>query len=78
VPVSIDQAQIGELSLAETVDEVETRCEECKQHPFLCVASGQCVGHRVCCTRLVFDGEVEAQELAHPLVLRNCGQALVQ
>jgi hypothetical protein len=44
----------------------------------LCVATRESVGHRVKPSRTVLHGEVEAEELADPLVLRHCGQALVQ
>ena len=46
--------------------------------PVLGVAAGQGVRHGVEAPGAVFDGEVEAEQLADPLVLRNGRQALVQ
>ena len=39
---------------------------------------GQCVGHGVKTARPILDGEVEAEELADPLVLRYGRQPLIQ
>jgi hypothetical protein len=66
------------LGLSELVDEVEARSREGKELSLHGVALGQRVGNGVRRARLVLDGEVEAQQLANPVVLRNGGQALVQ
>jgi hypothetical protein len=69
---------VVQLGLPELVDEVEARSREGKELSLPGVAPGQCVGDGVRRARLVLDGEVEAQQLANPVVLRNGGQALVQ
>ena len=67
-----------QLCLPELGDEVETRGRKSKKLAVCSVASGQRVGDCVRRAGLVFYGEVEAQQFANPVVLRNGGQALVQ
>jgi hypothetical protein len=67
--------------VAEPADEVEAGRRDRLESPravLFGVAAGEGVGHCVRCSRLVLDGEVETEELAHPMVLRNGGQALVE
>jgi hypothetical protein len=66
------------LGLSELVDEVKARSRVGKELSIHGVAHGQRVGDDVRRARLVLDGEIEAQQLANPKVLRNGGQALVQ
>jgi hypothetical protein len=66
------------VSLAETLDEVEGRTRYGEKCRLLCVAPGQSVGHSVGVARFVLHREVEAQELAHPMMLWNGGEALVE
>ena len=64
--------------MAEAVDEVEARPRHSHGHGLLCVAARQRVGDGVRAALLVLDGEVKAEKLAHPVVLWDGGQALIQ
>ena len=72
------QGRIRVLRLSQPVDEVETGARDGEQHAFLRVAPGQGVGDDVCGARLVLHDEVETQQFPNPVVLRNCGQTLIQ
>jgi hypothetical protein len=39
---------------------------------------GEGIRHRVEGARLLFDDEVEAEKLANPMMLRDCGETLIQ
>jgi len=54
------------------------RARACCSVHSLGVTPGQCVGHGVEAARAIFHREVEAEKLAEPLMLGNCGQALVK
>jgi hypothetical protein len=73
-----DKGRVVLLSLSELVDKVEAQNREGKEFSLHGVAPRQRVGDGVRRARLVLDGEVEAQQLANPMVLRNGGQAQVQ
>ena len=74
-----DEGRVGELCLAETCDKVEARGREGQYGPFVRrVASRESVGHRVRRPRLVLDGEVKAQKLPHPVVLRDRREPLIE
>ena len=66
------------MGLMEAIDEVETCSEDSEGHGFLCVIAGQRVGHGVGVARVVLDREIEAEQLAHPMVLPNGCQALIE
>jgi hypothetical protein len=66
------------IGLPEAVDEVEMWSKDGKDHGFLCVVVGQHVCHGVGAARLVHDREIEAEQLAHPMVLQNVCQALIE
>ena len=73
-----DEGRVGVLRLTEAHDEVETRGEDGKNDPLVRVAARQGVRHHVRRARFVLDGEVEAQQLPHPVVLGNRGETLIQ
>jgi hypothetical protein len=65
------------LCLAKSVDEVEARRRESQDRPLLTgIASRQGISDGVGGARLVLDREVKAEELAHPVVLRDRRMAL--
>lgn len=68
-----DRNQRGVLvmGLTEAIDEIETWSEDSEDHGFLYVIAGQRVGHGVGVASLVLDLEIEAEQLAHPMVLPN-------
>jgi hypothetical protein len=73
------EGRVGELCLPKTRDEVKARGRQDQDGPFLrCVAAGERVGHHVRRPGLVLNGEVEAQKLAHPMMLRDRREALIQ
>jgi len=75
-----DESWVSVLRLTETRDEVEVeaRPRDGDDAPLVRVAAGQGVRHHVRRAGLVFDREVEAQQFPHPVVLGNCGEALIQ
>ena len=68
-----DQRGVLNISLSQALDEVKARSRERQDRCLLHVTAGQGVGHRIGAARLVFHGKVEAQQLAHPMVLGNGG-----
>jgi hypothetical protein len=49
-----------------------------QQVPRAFIAAGECVWHDVQDSRLVLDNEIKPEQLAGPLMLRDCCQALVE
>jgi len=79
--VDRDQGRVDGLCLAETADVVKARCRdgaETAHAVILSIATREGVRHDVGCPGLVLDGEVEAEQLANPMVLGNGGKALIQ
>jgi hypothetical protein len=73
------EGRVGELCLPKVRGEVEAQGRQDQDGPFLqCVAAGEPVGHHVRRPGLVLDGEVEAQKLAHPMMLRDRREALIE
>jgi len=75
------QCRVRGLRLAEAAYEVEPRCrdrQECACWGVVGVPAGESVSYRVRCARLVFHREVETQQLADPVMLRDRGEALVE
>jgi hypothetical protein len=73
------EGRVGELCLPKTRGEVEARGRQDQDDPFLrCVVAGECVSHHVRRPGLVLDGEVKAQKLAHPMMLRDRREALIE
>ena len=68
-----DQRGVLKICLPQALDEVKTRSRECQDRCLLRVTAGQGVSYRIGAARLVFHGKVEAQQLAHPMVLGNGG-----
>jgi hypothetical protein len=66
----------------ETCDEVEARRGDSQNSAacgiLFCVTAGEGIRHRVEGPGLVFDGEIVAEELADPMMLRNRGEALIK
>jgi hypothetical protein len=54
------------------------RCDRAGQRYLLSVAAGQRVGHRVQAARPILHGEIKAEQLANPLMLGNCREALIK
>ena len=71
-----DQSRVCGLGVAELIDEVEAGRRGGHERALFGVAAQESINHRVGEACLVLHGEVEAEELAHPMVLRNCGEAL--
>jgi hypothetical protein len=57
--------------VAEAVDENKPWPGDYEERHLLGVVPRERVGHNICAARLVLDGEIEAEELANPMVLRN-------
>ena len=74
------QCRIGGLNVVEMCDEVEVRCRDSENCTAvsLSVAAGEGIRHRVEGARFIFDGEVEAEELADPMMLRDHGEPLIK
>jgi hypothetical protein len=67
------------LSLTKTVNEVEARCRESQDRPLLAgITPGQGIGDGVGGARLVLDCEVKPEELAHPVVLWDRREPLIE
>jgi len=64
--------------MAQAADEVETGRRDSQQLTFLGVSARERVRHDVSRTRPVLNREVKAQQLPDPVVLGNCGEALVE
>jgi hypothetical protein len=63
------------------VDEIEARCRDNENRASVslhCVAEGEGILHHVEGARFIFDGEVEAEKLADPMMLRDRGEALIK
>jgi len=73
-----DRGRVGGLGMAQTVDEVESGRRDRHSLPFVGVAAREGVSDDVCGVGAVLHREVEAQELADPMVLRDRGEALVE
>jgi hypothetical protein len=77
-----DKRRIGGLNVVETCDEVEARRGDGQNSAacgvLFCVVAGEGIRHRVECPGLVFNGEIVAEKLAHPMMLWNRGEALIQ
>jgi hypothetical protein len=63
--------------MAKAFEELEGGACKRAEGDVLILASGQSIGDSVEATRPILDGQVVAKYLAHPLVLQNHGQALV-
>jgi hypothetical protein len=73
------ERRIGELCLPKTRDEVKAQGQQGQDGPFLrCVTAGERIGHHVRRPDLVLNGEVKAQKLAHPMMLRDRREALIE
>ena len=64
-----DESGIRGLSLTKTLNVVEAGHRDSEHRPLLYVLAGQGVRHGIGGARLVFHREVEAEELAHPVIL---------
>jgi hypothetical protein len=74
-----NEGRVGELSLAEMRDEVESGSRENQDAPVVqCVPTREGVGYHIRRPRLVLEREIKAQELPHPMVLGNHREPLVQ
>jgi hypothetical protein len=73
-----DQGQISGLGVAEALDEVKARRQNSHHLPFIIVVMGEGVGDDVRGARPVLHREIEAEELADPVVLRDHGEALIE
>uniref|UniRef100_A0A0A8ZTW4 Uncharacterized protein n=1 Tax=Arundo donax TaxID=35708 RepID=A0A0A8ZTW4_ARUDO len=73
-----DQGRISGLGVAEALDEVKAGRRNSHHIPFVIVATGEGVGDYVRGARPVLHREIEAQELADPMVLRDRGEALIE
>ena len=74
------QRWVRAVFLPEARDEVETWSQEREDGAILAVlyvTAGKRIGDRVRRTRLVLNGEVEAKQLPHPMVLGNRREPLV-
>jgi len=71
------QRRICGIGLVETIDEVEARPGDSEECLLLSVAPGESIGHDIGAARLVLNREVEAEELADPMMLRDGRQALI-
>jgi hypothetical protein len=73
-----DQFWIVSVCLVQVVDEGEPRCRHGECRRCLHVTTGEGVGDDVGVARFVLDLEVESQQLAHPMMLRDGCYALVE
>ena len=65
------QRRICGIGLVETVDEVEAGPGDSGERLLFSVSPGESIGHDIGAARLVLNREVEAKELADPLMLRD-------
>lgn len=81
IVVDGDQRGVNGLGVAKAADEVKVGCQDRLKAPYVVligVAVREGVDHCVRRARLVLNGEVEAEQLAHPMMPRNGGEALVE
>jgi hypothetical protein len=72
------QCRIRGMRVTKAADEVEVRRRNSQLGGLLNVTAREGVSHDVRGLGLVFDAEVEAQQLADPMVLRDRGKSLVE
>jgi hypothetical protein len=73
-----DQGWISGLGMSEALDEVKVRRRDSHHLPLFIVATGEGIDDDVHGDRPVLHREIEAQELADPVALRDGGEALVE
>ena len=76
-----DQGGVDSLSLTESVDEVEAWSRD-RAEPahavLLSIPAREGISHHISCPGFVLHREVEAEQLANPMMLRYGGKSLVQ
>jgi hypothetical protein len=72
-----DQGRISGMGVSEALDEVKARRRDSHHLPIFTVATGEGIGDDVRGARPVLHREIEARELAYPVVLRDGGEALI-
>jgi hypothetical protein len=73
-----DQGRVSGLGVSKALDEVKARRRDSQHLPFFIVTTGEGISDDVRGARPVLHREIEAQELADLVVLRDGGEALVE
>jgi len=77
--LEVAAAIIGACSCAANViEEAERRPRESMSEAVIFVLARKSISHHVEATRVVLHSEIKGKKLADPLMLRHCGQALIQ